>query len=79
MTTTLTKLAHAREDCDSCGTSQGYGIARAKVRVIFPSGHQLTFCNHCYNKREPQLLALSVSVEKQEGEGTPWELQGNDR
>ena len=57
----------AGDFCDSCGTSQGYGIARAQVRVVFASG-QLLFCNHHYNRMEPQLLALAIRVEKQEGE-----------
>lgn len=65
----------AGDFCDSCGTSQGYGIARAQVRVGLTykedgqdkPGH-LLFCNHCYNKMEPRLLALAISVERQEGE-----------
>jgi len=62
---TITKDTTTVEWCDSCGRSQGYGIARAKVRVTFSSG-QLHFCNHCYNKMEPKLLALATSVEKDE-------------
>lgn len=61
---TLTKpTSFVGELCDSCGTDS---VVRAQVRVDFKNG-PLLFCNHCYEKMEPQLLACAIGVEKRKG------------
>lgn len=41
--------------CDRC-------FARAQVRVVFPSGHDLLFCGHHARRHENGLAGLSVEV-----------------
>lgn len=41
--------------CDRC-------FARAQVRVVFPSGHDLMFCGHHARRHENGLAGLSVEI-----------------
>lgn len=41
--------------CDRC-------IGQAKVRVVLPTGNDLMFCNHHFNKVEAKLVSLKVRI-----------------